>query len=216
MRASSGLRSPTPIAALVLLGSAAAALTVDVHLPPFGRDTVLVWKVQNQENVSEFVVRIAEFLPDRFIEWEGASTQGTVFMPGRSLAEAKDFVNASLFESGVDSRGKDSTTLWLSQRLFRGLKEDKKIKLRIDAIDGLMTLEGTDQITIEVNRAPATLPVIRVKDNRGSERWFLDSEENPLMVKHILRSFTQSLASVTTDRANTLRWIKGKKLTDPH
>jgi len=36
MRASSGLRSPTPIAALVLLGSAAAALTVDVHLPPFG------------------------------------------------------------------------------------------------------------------------------------------------------------------------------------
>jgi hypothetical protein len=60
------------------------------------------------------------------------------------------------------------------------------------------------------------LPVIKVNDDRGSERWFLDSEENPLLVKHAIRQFCQILASITTDRSNTLRWIKGKKLTNPH
>jgi hypothetical protein len=58
------------------------------------------------------------------------------------------------------------------------------------------------------------LPAIKVSDDRGSERWFLDQEENPLMLKHTVRQFTQVLASITTDRPNTLRWIKGKKLAN--
>ncbi len=212
----SGKHRRLALAVVALLGLAGAARTADLTLPQFGRDTVLVWKVQSHDEISNFVVRIATFVPDRYIEWEGATTQGTIFMPEHSLADAKDFVSASLFESGVDSRGNNATTLWLSRRLFRGLKDDKKIKMRIDSIDGQMTFEGTDQITFEVNRAQATFPVIKVKDNRGSERWFLDSEDNPLLVKHKVLAFTQSLESVTTDRPNTLRWIKGKKLTNPH
>jgi hypothetical protein len=58
------------------------------------------------------------------------------------------------------------------------------------------------------------LPVIKVKDDRGSERWFLDSEDNPLMLRHLIRKYDQTLASVTTDQPNTLRWIKGKKLAN--
>jgi len=34
------------------------------------------------------------------------------------------------------------------------------------------------------------------------------------MLKHTVRQFTQVLASITTDRPNTLRWIKGKKLAN--
>jgi hypothetical protein len=55
-----------------------------------------------------------------------------------------------------------------------------------------------------------------VKDDRGNERWFLDSEENALLVKHAVRAYVQTLTSITTDKPNTLRWIKGKKLTAPH
>jgi hypothetical protein len=40
-------------------------------------------------------------------------------------------------------------------------------------------------------------------------------EDNPLMVKHMVRKYTQALQSITTNRANTLRWIKGKKLANP-
>jgi len=185
-------------------------------LPSLGRDTVLVWKILNQELDSEFVVRIAEFFPDRFVEWENETTQGTIFMPNRAILNARIFVNASLFEGGVDTKGKDKTTLWLSQAIYRDLKQKQRVKISLDGIDSWLTVEGSDQITIDVNRTPMKLPVFKVKDDRGSERAFLDMDSNPLMVRHTIRAFSQTLTSITTDKPNTLRWIKGKKLTNPH
>jgi hypothetical protein len=78
-----------------------------------------------------------------------------------------------------------------------------------------MTVEGPDSLSVEVNRVPMALPVLKVKDDRGQERWFLDQPDNPLLVRHIFRTFTQTLKSVTTDKPNTLRWIKGRKLQSP-
>ncbi len=184
-------------------------------VPPFGRDTVLVWKIQSADNASNFVVRIATFTPNRFIEWENSTTQGTVFIAARALAEARAFVSTRLFEGGTDTRGKNATTLWLSQRTFRELKAAGKAKLAVDSIDTRMTLVGKTFMPVVINRSEVGVPVIRIEDERGSERWFLDSEENPLMVKHAFRHFTQTLVSVTTDKENTLRWIKGKKLEVP-
>jgi len=198
------------------LAGAYHCFPAELQLPTFGKDTVLVWEIQNQEHASQFVVRIAEFMPDRFVEWEDDMTQGTIFMPNHVVIGAKAFVNARLFEAGVDTKGKNATTLWLSQQIYRDLKEKKRIKLALDSVDGWMTLEGSEKIKVEVNRTLMELPAIKVKDDRGSERWFLDSEENPLMAKHAIRQFSQTLASITTDRPNTLRWIKGKKLTNPH
>ena len=186
-------------------------------MPPFGRDTVLVWKIQNQNLDWELVVRIAEFSPDRYVEWEDTSSQGTIFMPFKDVQAAKGFGSTDLFESGVDSKGKNATTLWLSQRIYRELKNQGKVKCELDGITNVMTYRGNDLLTVEVNRASIKLPVIKASDNQGSERWFLDREENPLMVRHFLRAFNQTLTSITTDRPNTLRWITGKKLANlPH
>jgi hypothetical protein len=201
----------------VLLSLALFSLTIpaypaDQSLPSFGKDTVLVWKLQNQGFLGEFVVRIAEFTPDRFIEWEDENSQGTIFMPGKDLLGAKRFVGANLFSAGMDTRGKGATTLWLSQLIFRELKEKKKAKCSLDGVPGTLSYEGDGEIEIEVNRKPMILPVIKVSDGRSGEQWFLDQEDNPLMLKHIVRTFTQALTSITTDRRNTLRWIKGRKL----
>jgi hypothetical protein len=78
-----------------------------------------------------------------------------------------------------------------------------------------MTLIGADRMVIMVNRSPMDLPVIKTVDDRGAERWFLDADQNPLLVKHLFRSFSESLVSITTDKSNTLRWIKGRKLANP-
>jgi hypothetical protein len=203
-------------AVVLILGCAAArAFPAESPIPRFGRDTVLVWTVKTQEDASTFVVRIAEFLPVRYIEWENATTQGTIKMSSNAVARARVFVNARLFEGGVDTKGKDATTLWLSQWAFRELKAKSKLKMAIDSVDGWMMLDGAGTMSVEINRTPTEVPVIRVKDDRGQERWFLDVEENPLMARHIFRAFSQTLKSVTTDRPNTLRWIKGRKLSSP-
>jgi hypothetical protein len=185
--------------------------------PPFGQDTVLVWRIRNLDMDSEFVVRIAEFHPDRYLEWEDEESQGTVFMPSRDVQGAKNYIWHSLFEAGTDTRGENATTLWLSRRIYSDLKEKGKAKCELDGVSGQLKYLGNDQLAIDVNRSSKSLPVIKVSDGRGSELWFLDDAENPLMVKHVIRNFEQVLESITTDQSNTLRWIKGTKLINlPH
>jgi hypothetical protein len=181
-------------------------------IPEFGRDTVLVWQSENQGERYKFVVRIAEFLPGRFIEWENEITQGTIYMSPKAVTSARIFLSARLFDAGVDATTKDSTILWLSQKAFSELQAKRRAKLAIDSIDCWVSIEGEDSLTVEVNRAPRSLPVLKTMDERGSERWLLNSIDNPLVVRHAVRKYTQTLVSITTDRANTLRWIKGKKL----
>jgi hypothetical protein len=197
---------------LVALAFGAMESSGKSPLPEFGRDTVLVWKIQNGDYEANFVVRIAEFFPDRFLEWEDEQTQGTIFMPNRDILSAKGFVNSSLFSSGGDVRGKDVTTLWLSRRIYRDLKEKGKVKCLLDGVTGTLRYQGDDQLAVEVNQSSMILPVIKVLDDRGSERRFLDQEDNPLMLSHRVRKFDQTLTSITTDQRNMLRWIKGRKL----
>ncbi len=85
------------------------------------------------------------------------------------------------------------------------------MKFSIDGIPAMVTVLGFDKMPVEVNRSLRDLPVIKTKDDRGAERWFLDIEDNPLLVNLLVRDYQQKLASVTTDRTNTLRWIKDKK-----
>lgn len=201
---------------LVALGVAAAQALPDKSvLPEFGRDTVLVYKIENLDYSANFVVRIAQFLPDRYFEWEDEITQGTVFMPGRDIDSSKGYVNSNLFKSGSDTRGSSSTTLWLSRQIFRDVKANKKVKCMINGTTGAFTYQGEDTLAVEVNRTSRVLPVIKVMDDRKEERWFLNQEENPLMLSHRFRKFSQTLTSITTDKSNTLRWIKGRKLENP-
>lgn len=185
------------------------------HLPPFGRDTVLVWKITNADLESSFVIRIASFSPDRFLEWESENNQGTVFMPASDLQDAKGYSNRSLFEAGVDKRSKNYTTLWLSRRIYTELKTKGKAKCRLDGVGATFEYLGQESLTVDVNNSAENLPVIKATDGRGSEYWFLDQEDNPLLVKHEVRHYSQILSIISTDRPNTLRWIKGRKLTNP-
>jgi hypothetical protein len=146
------------------------------------------------------------------MEWEDYQSQGTVFISSLDVVDAEGFINKKLFKSGIDTQSDNETTLWLSRKIFLELKEKKKVKCDIDRVSGRMTYEGDEEISVEVNGDPMTLPVIKVRDNRGAERWFLDQEDNPLMMKYTLRHYSQTLTSITTDRKNTLRWLKGSKL----
>ncbi len=127
---------------LICCAGAAADAPGEKTLPAFGRDTVLVWKIQHLDYSADFVVRIAQFVPDRYMEWENESAQGTVFMPGQDIEDAKAYVNSSLFKSGSDTRGNRSTTLWLSRKIFRDLKANKKAKCAYQWNHGAFFLYG--------------------------------------------------------------------------
>ena len=200
--------------ACIVLSTAALKLVASeqIELPIMARDTVLVWKVQMPDFESRFIVRIAMFAPNRFVEWEDGKTQGTIFMIQRDVQEAPGYESTSLFDPGVEKKSANTTTLWLSRKIFRALKEKKKARCVLDGVTSQFKYLGEATLQVDVNRSMREIPVIMVSDDRGSVRWFLDNEDNPLMVRHQFRNYDQKLSSITTDRADTLRWIKGKKL----
>lgn len=182
------------------------------ELPAFGKDTVLVWEIPMEDITNDFVVRIAAFSPDLLMEWETEKSQGTIFIPRKMIMEAKGFVHSRLFKSGMDIQAKNETTVWLNRRTYRELKDNKKAKLKIDRVQGDMTCTGVEKFTVEVNGSLMSVPVIRVQDSRNAEMLFLDREDNPLLVQYKIRHYSKTLVSITTDRTNTLRWLKGPKL----
>ncbi len=203
---------------LAILTAAWEASSGDaVQLPAFGRDTVLAWRSIPQNVAADFVIRIAEFLPDRYLEWEDFQTQGTIWMPSREIREAKGYESKSLFKPGEDVCAKNVTTMWLSRKIFLEIKAKNKTKMILDGVPCSISCTGFDLFTLEVNKSKMSLPVIKIKDDRGSERWFLDLEENPLLVKHQVGKYEQSLISITSNKPDTLRFIKGRKLSKlPH
>ncbi len=202
---------PAGLLASLLVAGGILSAVESPELPRFGKDTVLVWHTRAGESDTAFVVRIAEFSPDRYFEWETASLQGTVLLPRKAVESSRFFISSRLFEGGVDSRSRDGTTLWLSLRSFQELNDKGKAKVVLDGVESWMRVGGRAPLPVKVNGAVRELPAVIVRDDRGSERWFLDSPENPLLVRHNFRDYTQVLSSITTDQRDTLRWIKGNK-----
>jgi hypothetical protein len=178
----------------------------------FGRDTVIVWTTHNLEHTSDFVVRIALFEPKRFFEWESNTTQGSVLLDAKALQSSRSYHTSKLFNPGVEVKAKGDTSIWISKEVFMDLDVRGSAKIRLDGIESHMNFLRRDRIETKVNQEEIVLPVIVASDGRGGEWWFLDDPENPLFLKHQFRTFTQAVKSITTNRKNTLRWIKESKI----
>jgi len=200
------------LAAVAVLGVAAWAAEGKSAPLRFDRDTVIVWKADSQGTQYDFVVRIAQFEPKRLFEWESFSNQGTVLLDPAALATSRSFQTSKLFNAGSDSHGKDETTLWLSREVFQELAGGGRARFKLDSIEAVMTASRRETMTVQVNKEAVELPVLVVSDSRGGEWWFYDNPGNPLFLKRTLRNFTQTVKSITTNRKNTLRWIKESKI----
>ena len=63
-----------------------------------------------------------------------------------------------------------------------------------------------------LREAVGTLP----SDSKCCHHFICADFDEPDDLAAEIRKFCQTLVSITTDQPNTLRWIKGKKLTNPH
>jgi len=199
---------------LVLIVVIRAGEAEEFQIPEFGIGTVLVWKIEGPEYEKSFVTRLASFAPERFLEWENESGQGTVLMPEQAVTDAVGYELSSLFAVGKDKKTKNETALWLSRRVFTELKEKKTVKWNLNGVASKLNFIDEGNIRIEVNRNVMALPVIHAADDRNGKWSFLNMPDNPLMVSYEVRNYRQSLASITTGAPDSLRWIKGRKLPE--
>ena len=181
-------------------------------LPDFPTGTVLVWKSENRGYTSEFVIRIAHYRPDLYFEWESGNTQGTVLLKQRAVERAKRYTSSKLIQPGADIETKDETCYWLSQVLFLELKNKGRTTWMLDGIKAELVLTGNSDFNLQLNQQSQSVGLLEARDSRGGTWGFLDDENNPILVFRQLNTYREELASVSTNRPSSLRWIKGKRL----
>lgn len=166
----------------------------------------IVWDTDARGHASEFIIRIAQFSPDRHFEWESRAQQGTIRIPAQVLKESRRITFTRLFDNGVDIERADFLTLWLSEKIHQELKHQHRSKVTLDSIQDEFVLLETLSYPLLVDKQPIAVPAIKVKDGRGAIWLFLDSVENPVMLEYQNRYYVQKIRFLTT-RGNILRWI---------
>jgi hypothetical protein len=183
--------------------------------PLFGSDflvgpkSVLVYQSEDrQQKESQFVLRLARYRPDIFLEWESLSHQGTLHLYRKAVREATVFHLSSLFEVGVDLESEDAMTVWLSQKVYRELTEKGSSKIRLNRLPVRMRLTEEGTFTLTVDKQVVEIPVMYVEDDRKGLWTFYKNPENPLLVAYRSTYFRQHLKTVSTALTNKLRWIQ--------
>lgn len=173
-----------------------------------GPKSILVYQNEDrQQKESQFVLRLARYRPDIFLEWESLSHQGTVHLYRDAIQKAKIFHLSTLFEVGVDMESDDSMTVWLSKKVYEELTQKGSSAIRLNRVPVKMNLreEGTFELTVD--KQVIEIPVIHVEDDRKGFWTFYRNPENPILVAYRSTYFSQHLKTVSTSPSNKLRWI---------
>ncbi|MGH9338007.1 MAG: hypothetical protein ACRD1R_00040 [Acidobacteriota bacterium] len=170
--------------------------------------TILVYENVSGKIAKRFIIRVARYQPDIFLEWESTSHQGTLHLYREAVHEADQFNLIGLFEVGVDLESEEATTIWLSRAMYQDLLDDGYAQIRLNSQPVKLQVQGEGSYNIVVDKEPAQVPIIRVKDNRRGEWVFLKDPVNPLLIEYVTPYFRQTLKRISTDPENDLRWVR--------
>ena len=174
-----------------------------------GPKSILVYFNQpRQQKEAQFVLRLARYRPDIFLEWESRTDQGTIHLHRKAVCKAGRFTVSSLFEVGVDVESSEVMTLWLSEKIYQDLTEKGEARIELNHSPIKLTLKDEGTYSLTINKQVEEIPIIHVEDNRKGSWTFHKSGENPLLVEYVTPYFHLHLKTVSTGPSNKLRWIK--------
>lgn len=174
-----------------------------------GPKSILVYRGLTQDGgQSQFVIRLARYQPDIFLEWESEAQQGILHLYRKAVQKARKFTLTHLFEVGVDVESKDVMTVWLSREIYQSLMQDGVAKVRLNRLPVKLRLEGEGTYTVTVDRESREIPVIHLLDNRAGSWTFHKDPQNPVLVEYSTPHYRQFLKTVSTAPGNKLRWIR--------
>ena len=185
-----------------------AASPVRANSLTFGERTVLVFENQTSKSSHQFVLRIARFRPDIFLEWESLNHQGTVHLRKKAVAESKKLTVGRLFEAGVDMDSKDVMTNWFSVRLYQQLIREGSAKVYLNKRSTSLKLVEEETRVLIVDKVEVEIPVIRIQDNFEGTWIVHRNEDNPVLIEYRTQHYSTALKRISTSQSNHLRWIK--------
>ncbi len=174
----------------------------------FGENSILIYIHETEPGDTQFVLRIARFLPDIVLEWESLSHQGTIHLRKKAVEKGKGLTLSGLFDPGVDSESKDVMTTWLSRALYDELLESGQTKIRLNRLSTKFTLKGEITYSLKVDKREISVPAMVLADARGGKWVFQKVRENPVLLEFSNDYYREYLKSVVVSQPGSLRWIR--------
>jgi hypothetical protein len=174
----------------------------------FGERTILVYENQTREDRHQFVLRIARFRPDIFLEWESLNHQGTIHLRRKAVAESRKMTVGGLFEAGVDMDSKDVMTNWFSMELFQQLIREGSTRIYLNKRSILLYLVEDETRVLTVDSVEVEIPAVRIRDSLNGTWVVHKNARNPVLIEYQTQYYRTLLKRVSTSRSNHLRWIK--------
>lgn len=171
-------------------------------------NTVLVYQNLAGGQEAQFVVRLARYHPDVFLEWESKTHQGTLHLYTHAVREGKKFSFAQLFEVGVDVESEDVMSIWLSRRIYTNLMEDGVAKIEFNRLPLRLSVEREGTFRLAVNKQSIQVPMVQIKDDRNGIWTFHKDPDNPILLEYVSPYFRQYLKTVSNSSRNSLRWVR--------
>ena len=158
----------------------------------------LTYHLVNGDKQYDFIV--SELVMDKNISFrwkmtEPANITGTVKMNKKALDKATNIVDEFSNMSALVMN--NETTVWLSRKIYKNLKNQKPIDVKFDGKEETLTFKGNETFKVKVNDSVKEVNVLYVESNNGHQLWILDNEINPLIIKMQL-DFTIELVNVIT------------------
>jgi riboflavin synthase len=175
---------------------------------PVRSQSVLVYQQVVAKKERPFILRVARFHPDAFLEWESTTAQGTVHLHKKAVEGGRRFCLERLFEPGVDNESSDTMTVWLSRRAYRELTEKGAARIDFNSLPLRLWIVEKRAFRLSVDKKPVEVQSFAAEDDRKNRWRLLEDPDNPLLLEYETPHFRQYLKSITTTAWPGLRWIK--------
>lgn len=173
-----------------------------------GENSILIYIHETETGETQFVLRVARFMPDIVLEWESLSHQGTIHLRKKAVEKGEGFTLSGLFDPGVDTDSKDVMTTWLSKALFDELIKSGETKIRLNRLSTRFTLKGEITYSLRVDKKEISIPAIVLADARGGKWVFQKSRENPVLLEFSNDYYREYLKTLILSQPGSLRWIQ--------
>lgn len=152
--------------------------------PKFGPGTRIAYEVDYRGETYDFIVYIEkrdrEGIRIRYSMTDDARTHGMIMLTSDALKESRAQNN---YFNGSDLYLNASTTVWVSEKVYSELKDQKYSRIDPGEGEEKFNLTGEAKMDLPFGDKLKKVKVLIAESESGKSYWILDDKKNPLILK---------------------------------
>ena len=203
------------ITTFVILGCAVREIRKEVKVPWLKPGTKMVYGVDFQGKKYDFIVNVKSLPPEIKFDWEmtePVNKSGSILIKASALDTARGQFN---YFRGGSKTLENATTVWVSKKVYKELKEKGTTKIILDSDSYTLSLKSKEKMKVSIDGTEKEIDVIYgeienaaveyaldesgnlIERPKNYKYWILDDPINPVIMRMVI-DFEIGIKEITT------------------